>query len=61
MQEIAPSEPLRYGVEIALMEAMHWDYWALLEQPFDLVQVLIERMMAERHWRAERARLKNED
>ncbi|MGV8951376.1 MAG: hypothetical protein ACOH2M_09760 [Cypionkella sp.] len=57
---MAPSEPLRYGLEIALMEQMHWDYWTLLAQPADLVQVLIERMLAERHWRSEYKRVHGE-
>ncbi len=34
----------RYGLELAIMEAMHWTYDEYLDQPADLVAELAIRM-----------------
>ena len=44
----------RYQTEIAIMREMSWSWRDLMESPFDLVQELIVRIGAERHWQEEK-------
>lgn len=51
------SAPTRYGVLIPVMERMGWSWADLCDAPADLVDEIVMRIMAERHWTAERAQV----
>lgn len=53
----AVSTPTRYGVLIAIMHEYGWSWRDLCEAPADLIEEIGTRLMAERHWRAERQRM----
>ncbi|MGV1048230.1 MAG: hypothetical protein ACOYD4_06875 [Solirubrobacterales bacterium] len=44
----------RYRVEYHIMREMGWAWRDLMDAPFDLVQELIVRIGAERHWQEEK-------
>ena len=48
------SVPTRYGVLLTIMEQYHWSWRDLCDAPNDLVEEIATRIIAERHWQAER-------
>ena len=57
MHGAAAIDDTRYAVEIGLMREMRWSWDDLQNAPADLVEMLIERIAAERHWESERLKL----
>lgn len=51
------SAPTRYGVLIPVMERMGWSWADLCGAPADLVDEIALRIMAERHWTAEKTQM----
>ena len=46
-----------YAVEIELMREFHWSWHELQNTPAEVVDMAIERLAAERHWRAEQHKM----
>ena len=53
----AKGEACAYDAEIAVMRYMGWGYGQLCEAPAELIDVIIERMLAENHYREKRDKL----
>jgi len=49
--------PTRYGVLIAIMREYGWSWRELCEAPADLVEEIGTRLLAERHWQAQKRAL----
>lgn len=57
MHGAAVQDSTPYAVEIEVMKEMHWSPTDLRDAPADMVDVIIERMAAERHWMHEKRKL----
>ena len=57
MQGNDSGDDLPYDAEIAVMRYMGWGYRQLCEAPAEMIDNLIERMLAENHYREVKAKL----
>ena len=53
----AKGEPCAYDAEIAVMKHMGWSGGQLCEAPAEMIDIIIERMLAENHYREKRDKL----
>lgn len=44
------ADPGRFAVEIDIMQEMHWSWRELCEAPAALLDELVTRLQARRHW-----------
>lgn len=58
MHGAAPADSTPFAVEIAVMREMRWTWSALQETPAAVVEAVVERIAAERHWQSEQAKMR---
>jgi hypothetical protein len=57
MHGAATPDNTPFAVEIELMREMRWSWVDLQDAPADLIDALIERLAAERHWQHEKMKM----
>ena len=57
MHNATPPDDTPYAIEIELMRELSWTWTDIQQTPADVLDLLVERISAERHWRYERQKL----